>query len=61
LRIDHSTDASTWRRATADIAVAADGVQTAEVWVTSRYYRVVYVNGGTLQTAFLCTSAFLKL
>jgi hypothetical protein len=60
LRIDHSTDGTTWRRATADIAVAADGVAEASVWVTTRYHRVVFINGGTLQTAFLCSSAYIK-
>jgi hypothetical protein len=61
LRVDHSTDGTTWRRATADIAVAADGVAEASVWVTTRYHRVVFVNGATLQTAFLASSAYIKM
>ena len=61
LRVDHSTDGTTWRRATADIAVAADGVATADVICTTRYHRVVFINGATLQTAFLCSSVYLKL
>jgi hypothetical protein len=61
MRVDHSTDNSTWRRATADLAVAADGVGTLDVICTTRYHRVVYVNGATLQTAFLCSSTYLKV
>jgi hypothetical protein len=60
LRVDHSTDGTTWRRATADIAVAADGVAEAVVLITTRYHRVVFVNGATLQTAFLASSSYLK-
>jgi hypothetical protein len=58
LRIEMSTDNVTWRRATADTAVAANAVVTLSVPVVTRYYRVVYVNGATLQTAFMLNSSF---
>lgn len=58
LRIEMSNDNVTWRRATADSAVAANAVVTLSVPVVTAYYRVVYVNGATLQTAFMVNSSF---
>lgn len=58
LRIEMSNDSTTWRRATADTAVAAGAVVTLSVPVVTRYYRVVYVNGATLQGAFMLNSSY---
>jgi hypothetical protein len=58
VRIEMSNDATTWRRATADTAVTANSVVTLSVPVVTRYYRVVYVNGATIQTAFMLNSSF---
>lgn len=58
LRIEMSNDNTTWRRATPDTAVAANSVVTLSVPVVTRYYRAVYVNGATLQTAFMLNTAF---
>ena len=58
LRIEMSNDNTTWRRATADTAVAANAVVTLSVPVVTRYYRAVYVNGATLQGAFMLNSSF---
>lgn len=61
LRVEMSTDNATWRRATADIAVAANGVGEVNIRALTRYHRVIFVNGATLQTAFLVTSAYHKV
>jgi hypothetical protein len=61
LRIEQSTDNITFRRATADIAVSANIPAEAVVFVTARYHRVVYTNGGVAQTAFLLNSAYLRI
>ena len=58
LRIECSNDTVTWRRATADTAVAANTVVYLSVPTMTRYYRVVYVNGATLQTAFMLNTSF---
>lgn len=58
LRIECSNDNTTWRRATADTAVAANAVVYLSVPVMTRYYRVIYVNGATAQTAFMLNSSF---
>jgi hypothetical protein len=58
LRIECSNDNTTWRRATADTAVAANAVVYLSVPVMTRYYRAVYVNGATLQTAFMLNTSF---
>jgi hypothetical protein len=58
LRIEMSNDNTTWRRATADTAVAANAVGILSVPVVTRYYRAVYVNGATLQGAFMINSSF---
>lgn len=61
VRVEKSTDNTTWRRATADIAVAASVPQQLEVLVTTRYMRAVYVNGGVAQTLFSLTSAYHRI
>ena len=61
VRVEKSTDNTTWRRATADIAVAANAPQQIEVLATTRYMRVVYVNGGSAQTQFLLTSGYHRI
>ena len=58
LRIEMSNDNTTWRRATADTAVAANTPVTLSVPVMTRHYRVVYVNGGVAQTVFMLNSSF---
>jgi len=61
VRVEKSTDNTTWRRATGDIAVVANVPQQLEVLVTTRYMRAVYVNGATAQTEFLLTSAYHRI
>lgn len=58
LRIEVSNDNTTWRRATPDTAVAAGAVQVLSVPVMTRYHRAVFVNGATLQTAFMLNTSF---
>jgi hypothetical protein len=58
LRIEISTDNVTWRRASADVAVAANAPVHMSVPVTARWYRAVYVNGATLQGAFMLNTSF---
>lgn len=58
LRIECSNDNVTWRRASADTAVAANSVIYLSVPVMTRYHRVVYVNGATIQGAFMLNSSF---
>lgn len=58
IRIEFSQDASTWRRATADTALAANTPVILSVPVVTRYARMVFVNGTTAQTIFLCASSF---
>jgi hypothetical protein len=61
IRIEKSTDGTTWRRASKDIAVAANAPEEVTVKVTTRYNRVVYTNGGVAQTEFLLTSAYHRI
>lgn len=58
LRIEISTDNVTWRRASADVAVAANAPVHLSVPITARFYRAVYVNGATLQTQFMLNTSF---
>lgn len=58
MRIECSNDNTTWRRATADTAVAANAVVYLSVPVMTRYYRVVFVNGAAAQTAFMLNTSF---
>ncbi len=57
LRIEMSNDNTTWRRATADTAVGANAVVHLSVPIMTRYYRAVYINGGTIQTAFMLNTS----
>lgn len=58
MRIEVSNDNTTWRRATVDTAVAANTPVVLTVPVLTRYHRVVYVNGATLQGAFMLNSGY---
>lgn len=58
VRIEMSNDNTTWRRATADTAVTAAAPVTLVVPIVTRYYRVVFVNGATAQTAFMVNSRY---
>lgn len=58
LRIEISTDGTTWRRASADVAVAAATPVHLSVPVTARFYRAVYVNGATAQTQFMLNTSY---
>ncbi|RWM90021.1 MAG: hypothetical protein EOR84_22695 [Mesorhizobium sp.] len=58
MRIEVSNDNATWRRATVDTAVAANTPVLLKIPVMTRYHRVVYVNGATLQTAFMLNTAY---
>lgn len=58
IRIEQSTDNVTWRRTTADTAVAANSFAFVVCPIVMRYWRVVYVNGAAAQTAFTITSSF---
>ena len=60
LRIEKSTDGTTWRLA-ASVAVGVGEAKELEVKTTTRYHRVVYVNGGVAQTTFLLTSAYHRI
>lgn len=58
MRIEMSNDNATWRRATADTAVAANTPVFLSVPVMTRYHRVVYVNGAAAQTAFMLNTSY---
>lgn len=58
LRIECSNDNTTWRRATADTAVAAGAVVYLSVPVMTRYHRAVFINGATAQTAFMLNTSY---
>lgn len=58
LRIECSNDNTNWRRMTADVVVAANTPVILTVPVMTRWHRVVYVNGATLQTVFMLNSSF---
>ena len=58
LRIEMSNDNVTWRRVTADQAVAANTAVSLSIPVVTRYHRAVYVNGATLQGAFMLNSSY---
>jgi hypothetical protein len=60
LRVEKSTDNSTWRLAES-IAVGAGEGKSLRVPITTRYLRAVYVNGATIQTSFLLTSSLLRI
>lgn len=58
IRIEVSTDNTNWYRASADTTVAAGAAVYLSVPICARYHRVVYVNGATLQTSFICNTSF---
>lgn len=58
MRIEVSLDNVTWRRATADQAVAAGAALYLSVPVTARWHRAVYVNGATAQGAFMLNTSY---
>lgn len=58
LRIEVSIDNVTWRRATADVAVAAGAAVFLSVPVCARWHRAVYVNGATAQAAFMMNTSY---
>lgn len=58
LRIEVSNDNTTWRRITADAAVAANVPVILSVPVMTRYHRAVFVNGATASTAFMLNTSF---
>jgi hypothetical protein len=58
VRIELSNDGSTWFRATADVAMAANSPVFLQVPVIARFYRQVVVNGATLQTSFISNSSY---
>jgi hypothetical protein len=58
MRIECSNDNTTWRRMTTDQAVAANTPVILSVPVMTRYHRVVYINGATLQTAFMLNTSY---
>ena len=60
LKIQKSTDNTTWRDAVT-VAVAAGVPQELTAKCTARYYRVLYTNGATPQTLFSLTSAYQRI
>jgi hypothetical protein len=61
MRIEHSNDNSVWTTCVPDTAVAANTPVTLMVPVSTRYHRVVYVNGGTLQTTFRLNTQYAAM
>lgn len=59
-RIEMSNDNTTWRTAKT-FAVTANTPIDVEIPVCTRYYRVVYVNGGVAQTILMINSAFHRV
>lgn len=60
LFIEKSTDATTWRPA-AQVATLAATPAELRIGITTRYNRVRFLNGATLQTAFLLTSSMQRI
>lgn len=60
LKIQKSTDNTTWRDAVT-LAVTANTPVEITAKCTARYYRVLYTNGATLQTLFSLTSAYQRI
>jgi len=59
MRIEVSNDNVTWRRATVDTAAAANTPLMLSVPALTRYHRVIYINGGTIQTSFMLNSGYV--
>lgn len=62
LRIEMSNDGTNWFKA-AEVAVSAAGAQQLSVFATTRYHRVVYVNGASAQTgtSFAINSGYFRV
>lgn len=58
MHIEISNDGTTWFRATAITAVAANTPVFLSVAIVTRFHRVVYTNGASAQTSFLINSSF---
>lgn len=58
IRVEVSSNGSVWRRASTDVAIAANGTQYLSVPVVARFHRVIVVNGATPQSAFFCGSSY---
>lgn len=58
MRIECSNDNTTWRRMTTDTPVAANTPVILSVPIMTRYHRVVYVNGSTVQGAFMLNTSY---
>jgi len=58
MRIECSNDGATWRRATADTAVGVNTPVFLKCQMMTRFWRVVYTNGGTVQGFFMLNSCF---
>ena len=56
--IEMSNDNSTWRRATVNVSVLADSVQTISVPVVTRYYRGMNLQGAVTSTGFMANSSY---
>lgn len=61
LRVEKSTDNSIWRLSAPAVAVSAGVPVEVVIRNTTRYNRVVYVNGATAQTQFLLTTAYQRI
>lgn len=60
LRIESSINGSTWYRATADVAVAANTPVILSIPVMSQFHRAVYVNGATAQSSFKLDTSYTE-
>ena len=58
MRIEMSPDNVTWYKATIDNVVTANTPIFMSALVLCRYYRVVFINGATLQTKFIVNTSF---
>lgn len=58
LRVEVSSDNVTWRRATADVAVAANTAAYLSVPVAAAFHRAVFVNGGVAQAQFQLNTSY---
>lgn len=61
VRLERSTDNTNWFRSTSDTTAAAGAVVRLESDVTTRYNRVVHVNGADAQTSFMITSGYARV
>lgn len=60
-RIEKSADNIIWRRACNDVTYSANEAKEYSIRVTTRYNRVILVNGGIAQGQVLLTSAYHKI